>query len=103
MQSRNSFDNVAPAKGRFRHFLLAALRHFLISAARKEAALKRGGGTDPIPLDIAQAEALFQMQDSDSISPEAAFDRQWAQTIWTRALRRFAAGPAARAAGTALC
>ncbi len=88
MLSRNGFDNVAPAKGRFRYFLLAALRHFLISEGRKETALKRGGGTDLLSLDVDKAEAIFQTQAGEQMSPEAAFDRQWAQTVWTRALGR---------------
>lgn len=86
--SRNGFERIAPADGRFRHFLLAALRNHLVSEARKQQALKRGGGMDIVPLDVEKAEEVFQAQASESLSPEAAFDRQWAQTVWTRALGR---------------
>ena len=86
--SRRGFERVSPADGRFRHFLLGALRNYLVSEARKEQAVKRGGKSDLVPLDLQQAEEVFQTEAAESLSPEAAFDRQWAQTVWTQALRR---------------
>ena len=86
--SKNGFERIGPADGRFRHFLLGALRNFLVSEARKQQAAKRGGDADIVPLDIEQAEEIFQVEATESCSPEAAFDRQWAQTVWTQALRR---------------
>jgi RNA polymerase sigma-70 factor (ECF subfamily) len=96
MLSNDSFERVAPAKGRFRHFLLATLRNYLISQARRDGALKRGGEAHLVPLNVAQAEELFQVQASESLSPEVAFDRQWAQTVWTRALQQLRAELARR-------
>src|SRR5688572_26233051 len=39
-----SFANVAPSKGRFRTFLLVSLKNFIDNEARRERAVKRGGG-----------------------------------------------------------
>jgi RNA polymerase sigma-70 factor (ECF subfamily) len=86
--SKRGFERLGPTEGQFRHFLLGALRNYLVSEARKEQAIKRGGQADVVPLDIAQAEEVFQTEAAESLSPEAAFDRQWAQTVWTQALRR---------------
>ena len=50
-------------KGRFRSFLLAALKNFLADAYSREHALKRGGAQEFLPLDESRAEAaesLFQ-------------------------------------------
>jgi hypothetical protein len=46
--ARNDLAAVAPQKGRFRSFLLTALKHFLVSEARSRHALKRGGGQQTI-------------------------------------------------------
>jgi RNA polymerase sigma factor (sigma-70 family) len=86
--SNRGFARVGPTDCRFRQFLLGALRNYLISEARKQAAIKRGGGLDWVPLDVELAEEVFQTQAAEPLSPEAAFDRQWAQTVWTRALQR---------------
>lgn len=87
MLSRKGFEGVGPAKGRFRHFLLCTLRNYVVSEARKQTAFKRGGGADIVALDVGQAEEIFQTQGDERLSPEVAFDRQWAQTVWTRTLR----------------
>jgi RNA polymerase sigma-70 factor (ECF subfamily) len=94
--ANRGFARVGPTDCRFRHFLLGALRNYLISEARKQAAVKRGGGIDLVPLDVEQAEEVFQTQAAEPLSPEAAFDRRWAQTIWTRALQRLRAEQHAR-------
>jgi DNA-directed RNA polymerase specialized sigma24 family protein len=86
--SNRGFARVGPTDCRFRQFLLGALRNFLISEARRQGAAKRGGGVDVVSLDVEQAEQIFQTLADDSLSPAAAFDRQWAQSVWTRALQR---------------
>lgn len=70
-------------RGRFRSYLLGAVKHFLSHhrvAARRE---KRGGGVEPVPMD---AEEVGVVPDARSLTPDAAFDRQWALTLLTRAL-----------------
>jgi len=94
--SKNGFERVGPADGRFRHFLLGALRNYLVSEARKQNAAKRGGDVDFVPLDVEQAEEVFQTQAAEPLSPEAMFDRHWAQTVWTQALRRLREEQSAR-------
>jgi RNA polymerase sigma-70 factor (ECF subfamily) len=74
------------ARGRFRSYLLGAVKHFLSN--RREAArrLKRGGGADNISLNQTDAGGASAVADVGVLSPDAAFDRQWALTVVARAL-----------------
>ncbi len=80
---RNFLKGVSQEKGRFRSFLLAALRHFLVNEAEAGRARKRGGGKAPLPLDFVDAESLYRPAKG---GPEAAFHREWALTVLERAL-----------------
>jgi RNA polymerase sigma-70 factor (ECF subfamily) len=86
--SKNGFAGVNQAKGRFRGFLLSSLRNYIVSEARREAAVKRGGGVEFVQMDVEMAEEVFQTQAPETLTPEAAFDRQWATTVMNRALQR---------------
>ena len=82
--AREDLAEVGPEKGRFRTFLLTALRNFTIKQALRDKALKRGGGQVVIPIDGKEAERLCG-PDLSASSPEAAFDRRFAQAVITRA------------------
>ncbi|MGH7968841.1 MAG: RNA polymerase sigma factor, partial [Limisphaerales bacterium] len=82
------FGRTLPETGRFRYFLLGSLRNYVVSQARRDGALKRGGSAEFIPLDVQQAEEAFLFLVGEAASPERAYDRQWAQTVWSRALGR---------------
>jgi RNA polymerase sigma-70 factor (ECF subfamily) len=69
-----------PQRGRFRSFLLTALKHFLANEWNKARALKRGGGCTLAPFDADRAEERYAQQ-ADSTLPENLFDRQWALTL----------------------
>jgi RNA polymerase sigma-70 factor (ECF subfamily) len=73
-------------RGRFRSYLLGALKHFL--SHRREAArrLKRGGGAESFSLNDTAAGEARALPDAGALSPDAAFDRQWALTVVARAL-----------------
>src|SRR6185369_11011022 len=49
--AKNFLANVDPVKGKFRSFLLAALKHFLANEWDRSTAQKRGGQNEFIPLD----------------------------------------------------
>jgi RNA polymerase sigma factor (sigma-70 family) len=70
-------------KGRFRWFLLASAKNFLVNASDRERALKRGGGESFLPLHeqkIDDAESLFQTHGSVS-NGDQLFDRGWAEAL----------------------
>lgn len=83
-------DGVArarPERGRFRAFLLTALRHFLINDWQRSHTTKRGGGVAPISLELRGADERFLHEPIDSRStPEQAFDRNWALALVDRVL-----------------
>ncbi len=82
--ARDDLADVGPEKGRFRTFLLKSLRNFVIKQALRDKALKRGGGQIPISINAEEAERLCG-PDMTASSPEAAFDRRFAQAVVTRA------------------
>jgi RNA polymerase sigma-70 factor (ECF subfamily) len=70
-------------RGRFRSYLLGAVKHFLSNQRAARQRLKRGGGAEKISLDETEAHSV---PDATVLSPDAAFDRQWALTVVAHAL-----------------
>lgn len=77
-------------RGRFRGFLMTALRHFASKAWAKARALKRGGGTVHLPLDFEDGERRYRLEPEGGVSAEALFERRWALTLLDRTLERLA-------------
>jgi DNA-directed RNA polymerase specialized sigma24 family protein len=78
-----------PERGRFRTFLLTALRNFLAKEWHRAHAAKRGGGTVPLSLDLRDAQDRFAHEPVEmALSPEQAFDRTWALGTIDRAVGR---------------
>jgi len=78
---REDLRQVHPSKGRFRSFLLTALKHFLINEWQKARVQKRGGGKPVLSLDFDSAETKFELQPAEPTTPESVFQRQWALTL----------------------
>ncbi len=78
-----TLDGADSARGRFRSYLLGALKHFLGHQRDRERAEKRGSGIAPEPLDSATAAGLPLPSACDD---DRVFDRQWALTLIARAL-----------------
>jgi RNA polymerase sigma-70 factor (ECF subfamily) len=82
----DAYHTVAdPARGRFRAFLLTALKRFLINSDAEAKAIKRGGGVRMAALADEQASGTNLMAET-SASPEGAFERGWALAILESAL-----------------
>ena len=73
-------------RGRFRSYLLGAVKHFLSHHREAARRLKRGGGAQNISLNDTDAGEARSVADASVLSPDAAFDRQWALTVVARAL-----------------
>ena len=93
---KNYLKGVARERGRFRSFLLAALRHFLADQRDRTQAAKRGGRVSFVPLldDEADPEARYQGEPTRAEAAERSFDRAWAQTVMRNALRQLEIGRA---------
>jgi len=85
---RNSFADADPAKGRFRSFLVGALKHFLADEWDKARAEKRGGHCETFSLDALEPEARYALEPATDLTPERIFDRRWAMALLEQALWR---------------
>lgn len=71
-----------PERGRFRTFLLTALRNFLTDEWHRSMAAKRGGGKIIRSLDLEKADERFSHEPVDpGLTPEQAFDCSWAADL----------------------
>ena len=89
MLAGGTIHSADPERGRFRFYLLGAVKHFVAHHREAETRLKRGRGIAPLSLEV-DSPAL-NVQEDPRLSPEAAFDRQWAVTVLERAMATLAA------------
>jgi RNA polymerase sigma-70 factor (ECF subfamily) len=85
-----------PKRGRFRSFLLTALKHFLANERARAKAQKRGGGRKFLSLDLENAESQYIREPRDELSPEKLFKRSWALAVLDRTMARLQAEAAAK-------
>ena len=87
--ARDDFARADPERGRFRAFLLGALRHFLANERARENAAKRG--PRPLSLDAALLEGVERgFEPAAGTTPEREFERAWAAAVLERARIRLA-------------
>ena len=75
-------------KGKFRTFLLVALKRFLINEWTRDHTQKRGGGCVHVPLEGHSAETRYQAEPEDHLTAEKLYERRWALTLLDRVLER---------------
>jgi len=85
---KNYLTGLNSERGRFRAFLLAALKHFLANEWDRAKRQKRGGGVTMVPLDWQDADTRYHIDPPDNLSPDKLFDRAWAVTVLERVLSR---------------
>jgi RNA polymerase sigma-70 factor (ECF subfamily) len=83
MLAGGAIARVEQERGRFRSFLLGAVQHFLSHQREARQRLKRGGGAPSISLNDTEVGSV---PDAGVLSPDAAFDQQWALTVVAHAL-----------------
>jgi RNA polymerase sigma-70 factor (ECF subfamily) len=84
----DAINGADPLRGRFRSYLLSALKRFAADQRDHDHAAKRGGGQihAVIENEDSSTGAGLQIADASVEAPDAAFDRQWALTLLARAL-----------------
>jgi RNA polymerase sigma factor (sigma-70 family) len=85
---KNVLSQADPARGRFRSFMLTALKNFAANEHDRKTARKRGGAIELLSLDFQSAEGRYLQEPSSGDTPERVFDRRWALTLLDRALSR---------------
>ena len=81
-----SLAAVRKEKGRFRSYLLGALKYFLADERRRAMAIKRGKGQWLIPLEELSPDERTEIELTDPLTAEQIFERRWASTVLERVL-----------------
>jgi DNA-directed RNA polymerase specialized sigma24 family protein len=75
-------------RGRFRSFLLTAVKHFLANERDRAHAAKRGGRHPHVSIDVLQAETWYAPAAVDDTTPERLFERRWAVSLIDHVMAR---------------
>jgi DNA-directed RNA polymerase specialized sigma24 family protein len=78
---KNYLEGLSAARGKFRAFLLASLKHFLANESDKSKRQKRGGGIQHLSLNWQSADERYHLDPPDPASPDRVFDREWALAL----------------------
>jgi RNA polymerase sigma factor (sigma-70 family) len=81
------FASADRERGRFRSYLLGAMKHFLANEWHRAQTQKRGGRAQFIEWDALDPEARYAGSSEPSDNPEHLFDREWALQIVAGALQ----------------
>jgi DNA-directed RNA polymerase specialized sigma24 family protein len=84
---KNYFGDAREERGRFRSFLLTAVRHFLSNERDAAHALKRGGGQLPISLQMDDGERVYAIEPVEHETPERTYERKWAHEVMAQAMK----------------
>ena len=83
---KDAIAKADPHRGRFRAFLLTALKNFLANERHKDRAEKRGGGKAVLSLDFASGESRVQIEPAHELTPEKLFERRWVLALLDQVL-----------------
>jgi RNA polymerase sigma-70 factor (ECF subfamily) len=78
-------------RGKFRSFLLTAVKHFLANEWDRTHALKRGGRQLLVSIDIVEAELWSASSVMETETPENLFERRWALSLLEQVASRLRA------------
>jgi RNA polymerase sigma-70 factor (ECF subfamily) len=88
---KDVFAQAQQSRGRFRNFLLTAVRYFLANEVDAARAQKRGGGHAPVPFEFDDGERRYRLEPTDDVTPEDLYERRWALTVLEATLARVSA------------
>jgi RNA polymerase sigma factor (sigma-70 family) len=83
---KRDLAGVERGRGRFRWWLLLAVKHYLANERDRSRAAKRGGGKKAVSIDAADAESRYRLEPSHDDTPERIFERRWALTLLDQVL-----------------
>ncbi len=85
------YERADQNKGRFRSFLLGALKHFVANTRAREGRQKRGGGHSFEPFDEeTMREIETQIDSAQGGNPDLAYEREWAASLLRQTFDRLA-------------
>ncbi|HXJ61546.1 MAG TPA: sigma-70 family RNA polymerase sigma factor [Verrucomicrobiae bacterium] len=77
-----------PEKGKFRSFLLTALKRFLANEWDRATRQKRGGGQQILSLNTQDSETRYLAEPADVMTPAKLYERRWALTLLEQVITR---------------
>lgn len=80
-----------PKQGKFRSFLLIAMKYFLANERDRARAKKRGGGRKVLSLNFENAENQYALEPAHELSPEKLFERSWALAVLEKTMSQLTA------------
>jgi len=83
---KNYLANVRREKGKFRSFLLMAIKRFLSHEYERQHAQKRGGHQQVVSIDQDAAESRLSLEADRHLEPDVFFERQWAVALLERVM-----------------
>ena len=83
---KNFIASASEERGRFRSFLLVALKRFLINERERDRAQKRGGGQTLLSLNETDAEGRYQLEPADDMTADRIYERRWALALLDQVL-----------------
>jgi RNA polymerase sigma factor (sigma-70 family) len=88
--SSEALSTVASEKGRFRSFLLAAMKNFMANQRRSEETIRRGGAVSIVSLSTYRFDERYDHEPAHYCTPELEFQRTWADALLKRVFERLA-------------
>jgi RNA polymerase sigma-70 factor (ECF subfamily) len=82
------FASADRERGRFRTYLLGAMKHFLANEWHRARTQKRGGGLNFLEWDALEPEARYALEPPQSADPDLDYDREWALELIARAKKK---------------
>jgi len=85
---RRNLDAVRKERGRLRSYLLTSLKSFLTSEHRRAMTLKRGKGSQIVPLEELDQASELMLSRADSQSADVLYERFWALALMEQVMKR---------------
>lgn len=86
MLDKGYLDRVEANGGKFRSFLLVALKRFVRDQRDRDRATKRGGGLRKLSINLGSAEERYTMEPATDLSPDRIYDKSWALAVLDRTM-----------------
>lgn len=86
MLEKGYLERVEANGGKFRSFLLVALKRFVADQRDRDRAIKRGGGHKKLDIDLGSAEDRYASEPATDLSPERIFAKAWALAVLDRTM-----------------
>ena len=85
---KDYLQSVEREKGRFRTFLIVAMKRFLLNEWDKLRTQKRGGNFLHLSLDTDLAESRYLDESSETLPADQVYERRWALTLLDQSMAR---------------